>query len=286
MKSLFADLELDFQELKYLINILSTQNDPTLRLMAERRIRHMHDRLDRISTLVNEPSPVSEENNYNLLAEREEDSSNNVSNSVQEFIEKELESVMAEKPEPVSESARQPEQDTELDQRAISVEDIVSTEELIAQSTEEEVSFEIPDIPSVQQITRDEPEPTQNDKKPSPAEKPVSSEPSAQDTPPVKISVREEITITNETIYSEPAILAEQLKPSQSIVQSFSLNDVFRFSGELFDGDRQRMNDFLARVNEMDSWNQVEDYLTAELNTDEENEVMADFSDCLKKFFV
>ena len=81
-------------------------------------------------------------------------------------------------------------------------------------------------------------------------------------------------------------ILAERLRPASDIMSCFSLNDTFRFSRELFGGDKERMNEVMVKINEIGSLDNILAYLSSELQVNEEDEVMADFIELLKKYFV
>ena len=46
MQTLLDDIELDIQELKYLMQVLATDANPTLKVVAKRNIQQMRARLD------------------------------------------------------------------------------------------------------------------------------------------------------------------------------------------------------------------------------------------------
>lgn len=52
MQTLLNDIELDIQELKYLLQTVSTDANPTLRIVAKRNIRQMQARLDALQRLL------------------------------------------------------------------------------------------------------------------------------------------------------------------------------------------------------------------------------------------
>lgn len=86
----------------------------------------------------------------------------------------------------------------------------------------------------------------------------------------------------------EPAaapILAEKIKPATDLRHSISLNDSFRFSRELFGGDMESMNRLLQQMGEMASLDAALVLLSSKIQIDEENEVMNDFMELLKKYF-
>ena len=59
MQTLLDDIELDIQELKYLMQVLATDANPTLKVVAKRNIQQMRARLDALQKLLDEP-PVEE----------------------------------------------------------------------------------------------------------------------------------------------------------------------------------------------------------------------------------
>ena len=59
MQTLLVDIELDIQELKYLMQVLATDANPTLKVVAKRNIQQMRARLDALQKLLDE-TPVEE----------------------------------------------------------------------------------------------------------------------------------------------------------------------------------------------------------------------------------
>ena len=59
MQTLLDDIELDIQELKYLMKVLATDANPTLKVVAKRNIQQMRARLDALQKLLDE-TPVEE----------------------------------------------------------------------------------------------------------------------------------------------------------------------------------------------------------------------------------
>ena len=57
MQTLLDDIELDIQELKYLMQVLATDSNPTLKVVAKRNIQQMRARLDALQKLLDE-TPV------------------------------------------------------------------------------------------------------------------------------------------------------------------------------------------------------------------------------------
>lgn len=58
MQTLLDDIELDIQELKYLMKVLATDANPTLKVVAKRNIQQMRARLDALQKLLDE-TPVT-----------------------------------------------------------------------------------------------------------------------------------------------------------------------------------------------------------------------------------
>ena len=59
MQTLLDDIELDIQELKYLMQVLATDANPSLKVVAKRNIQQMRARLDALQKLLDE-TPVEE----------------------------------------------------------------------------------------------------------------------------------------------------------------------------------------------------------------------------------
>ena len=59
MQTLLDDIELDIQELKYLMQVLATDANPTLKVVDKRNIQQMRARLDALQKLLDE-TPVEE----------------------------------------------------------------------------------------------------------------------------------------------------------------------------------------------------------------------------------
>lgn len=80
-------------------------------------------------------------------------------------------------------------------------------------------------------------------------------------------------------------ILGERIKTAVDLCRSISLNDSFRFSRELFDGDTGQMNRVLQQIGEMSTYAAAVSFLASKIEVDEENEAMADLLELLKKYF-
>ena len=190
MQALLTNIELDIQELKYLMKAFEREPNGTLREVLKRNILQMRDRLDQMLTeLDTVQKPVEEEIIQPILTEKE------VEETVLEEVEEEKETLQ------VVESQSQ-------------------------------------------------------------------------------IEVQE--TIKN---VSAGSILGERIRPVTDLRRSISLNDSFRFSRELFNGDSEQMNRVIEQISEMSSLDTAIAFLYSKVNVDEENEAMIDFQELLKKSF-
>ena len=190
MQALLTNIELDIQELKYLMKAFEREPNGTLREVLKRNILQMRDRLDQMLTeLDNVQKPVEGENIQPILTEKE------IEETILEEVEEEKETLQ------VVESQSQ-------------------------------------------------------------------------------IEVQE--TIKN---VSAGSILGERIRPVTDLRRSISLNDSFRFSRELFNGDSEQMNRVIEQISEMSSLDTAIAFLYSKVNVDEENEAMIDFQELLKKYF-
>lgn len=129
-----------------------------------------------------------------------------------------------------------------------------------------------------------------------------NNEPETNNEPEMIVHVIEEETVTVEFAGEEPvepdktveaealsfhkeSVLGERLRPSDDLIRSMSLNDAFRFSRELFDGDTEKMNKLLQQISEMDSFDNVMVLLDTRLNVNKEDECFLDFIELLRKYF-
>ena len=190
MQALLTNIELDIQELKYLMKAFEREPNGTLREVLKRNILQMRDRLDQMLTeLDTVQKPVEGENIQPILTEKE------IEETILEEVEEEKETLQ------VVESQSQ-------------------------------------------------------------------------------IEVQE--TIKN---VSAGSILGERIRPVTDLRRSISLNDSFRFSRELFNGDSEQMNLVIEQISEMSSLDTAIAFLYSKVNVDEENEAMIDFQELLKKYF-
>lgn len=190
MQALLTNIELDIQELKYLMEAFEREPNGTLREVLKRNILQMRDRLDQMLTeLDTVQKPVEEEIIQPILTEKE------VEEAVLEEVEEEKETLQV-----------------------------------------------------------------------------VESQP--------QIEVQETIKIV-----SAGSILGERIRPVTDLRRSISLNDSFRFSRELFNGDSEQMNRVIEQISEMSSLDTAIAFLYSKVNVDEENEALTDFQELLKKYF-
>ena len=100
------------------------------------------------------------------------------------------------------------------------------------------------------------------------------------------VTLPEEKKEPSEVVIPSATVLGERLRPSTELIKGFSLNDTFRFSRELFNGNTEDMNRALRNISEMSSLSDVVDYLSSEIDWNEESEATKDFIELLKKYFV
>lgn len=81
------------------------------------------------------------------------------------------------------------------------------------------------------------------------------------------------------------SILAERIKPAKDLRHAISLNDSFRFTRELFDGDAARMNEIVRQMGDAFSLEQALDIFNSTVHPDGENPAVDDFIELLKRYF-
>ena len=204
MQTLLNDIELDIQELKCLIQAVSSDANPALRGVVKRNIRQMKARLDVLQELLDEPCDA--------------------------------EAPEVPKPEVRPSEMKQPE-----------------TQAAEVQKTEMPLPEVRPVAPQPAIVEPKSPE--------------VLPEPEPVAVPPAS------------------SILAERIKPAADLRRAISLNDLFRFSRELFGGDTARLNEVVERLGNAPSLDEAMTILTSEIHLSEENEAAADFVELLRKYF-
>ena len=205
MQTLLNDIELDIQELKCLMQAISGDTNPALRIVARRSIQQMKTRLDALEALLADV-PV-----------------------------KEIPTIPAK----------------EMPAKEVPVEEIPAKAVLIKESPIEEVPVAIVEPIKEEQVTL------------------------AEEIPSVELTV----------VPLNSSILAERIKPSSDLRHAISLNDSFRFTRELFDGDASRMNEVVRRLGNAPTLNEAMAIFALEVRLNEENEAVADFIELLKKHF-
>lgn len=208
MQALLTNIELDIQELKYLMDAFSREPNASLRELLKRNILQMRARLDQLLSdldAVSQPNAVISE--FPITPMRE---------SMEEQLAFEL-----------------------------------NSEELL----DENILLEIK------------------------AQSDVVCQPEMESESQMEIELKETVSAI-----STP-ILGERIKPVTDLRRSISLNDSFRFSRELFNGDSEQMNRAIEQISEMSSLEAATAFLLSKVSVGEENEAMADFMELLKKYF-
>ena len=190
MQTLLNDIELDIQELKCLMQAISTDTNPVLRIVAKRNIHQMQERLEALAK--------------------------------------------------------------QLDETFVITPAVSDT-------------FVAPDAPVVESVSL-------------PEQKAVVEEQTE-----IEVSLNSE-TVANVVTVAAP-ILAERIKPATDLRHAISLNDSFRFTRELFNGDATRMNEVVRQLGEAASLEKALDIFNSIVHPDEENEAALDFIELLRKYF-
>lgn len=81
------------------------------------------------------------------------------------------------------------------------------------------------------------------------------------------------------------AVLGESIKLAAGLRHSISLNDSFRFSRELFEGDTELMNRVIEQISVMGSYKTAVAFLSSKVEINEEKDAVVDFLELLKKYF-
>lgn len=81
------------------------------------------------------------------------------------------------------------------------------------------------------------------------------------------------------------SILAERIRPAQDLRHALSLNDTFRFSRELFEGDAARLNQLLQQLGGVSSWEEARRLLAQEVHVPEDHPARIELEELLKKYF-
>lgn len=216
IQELLTDIELDVQQMKYMLDSISKEEDPTLRILMKRMIQRTHERLNQIQS--------------------------------------ELESAP--------------------------VDTCISSVSSVNEETDVEVSVVTPFIPneSNSEKTEDvEPEKTVKEEMEAlPVLETLSSV--SEIIPPVK-------EIPSSVLESATPVLGESIWTSTDFRRSISLNDSFRFTREIFDGDSELMNRIIEQISAMSTYSAAVAFLASKVTITEENEAMNDLLELLKKHF-
>jgi len=86
-------------------------------------------------------------------------------------------------------------------------------------------------------------------------------------------------------VASGSAILAERIRTTRDLRHSMSLNDSFRFTRELFGGDAGRMNEVLKEIENTNSLDEALTVFDTTVYSEEDDAVVLDFVEFLKKYF-
>ncbi len=87
------------------------------------------------------------------------------------------------------------------------------------------------------------------------------------------------------SVESGSAILAERIRITRDLWHSMSLNDSFRFTRELFGGDADRMNEMLKEIEKTNSLDEALTVFDTTAYSEEDDAVVLDFVEFLKKYF-
>lgn len=77
----------------------------------------------------------------------------------------------------------------------------------------------------------------------------------------------------------------ETLTPNSELRQLISLNDSFRFSRELFQGDTDKMKQVFLKINKISALKEALDYLSTEILSEDDNEAFEDLKMILESFY-
>ncbi len=80
-------------------------------------------------------------------------------------------------------------------------------------------------------------------------------------------------------------IVGERILVANNLIESFTLNDTFRFARDLFEGNTDQMKKILNQVSQMTSYDTAVAFLSAKIKITEEDETCVDFLDLLKRYF-
>ncbi|MDD3040013.1 hypothetical protein [Bacteroides sp.] len=297
-QKLLADIELDVQELKCLMKSFSQEPNSTLTELLKRNIMQMQGRLEQLLQKLNSDreiplASITTEKivkNSSPIIEKSSDKEI-VTTAIESFSIEEASAVVKETVEEVvkattivtassSLAAEQEEQEiTELKKEELPVvkeffvvEDLLKNEEVNNRKKEEVNKVKEPLIKEDPFVIKETPIIENTSIIETMEEKELVVEEGDNDLP----AHREEIKLS---------VLGESIQISKGLRSSISLNDSFRFSRELFDGDGSLMNRVIEQISVMNSYKAAMVFLTSKVNIIEENETHNDFLELLKKYF-
>lgn len=168
----------------------------------------------------------------------------------------------------------------------------------LAEETEKEVEAE----PQPTLLIEQEPEPIAEEPKPvieeqKPIEeevKPIAEEAKPVSAAPTPAAEKAKPAVSHKETPAEPAVAKPQPNSLNDLLErqhlsdfrkAFSLNDRFRFRRELFSGSETLMNQVIADLNEIKSYEESIAYINKVLHGSVEEEAMADFLQLIEKRF-
>lgn len=98
-------------------------------------------------------------------------------------------------------------------------------------------------------------------------------------------SVAQRASVLNGVEVKSPAVLGDCIKSATDLRHSISVNDSFRFTREIFGGDAARMNKVVHQLGEAPSFDEALELFHSMVEPDEDNEVINEFIEILRKYF-
>ena len=161
----------------------------------------------------------------------------------------------------------------------------------LAEETEKEVEAE----PQPTLLIEQEQGPIIEESKPIEEEvKPIAEEAKPVSAAPTPAAEEAKPAVSHKEVPAEPAMAKPQPNSLNDLLErqhlsdfrkAFSLNDRFRFRRELFSGSETLMNQVIADLNEIKSYEESIAYINKVLHGSVEEEAMADFLQLIEKRF-
>lgn len=168
----------------------------------------------------------------------------------------------------------------------------------LAEETEKEVEAEPQPTLLIEQEPgpiAEEPKPIIEESKPIEEEvKPIAEEAKPVSAAPTPAAEEAKPAVSHKETPAEPAVAKPQPNSLNDLLErqhlsdfrkAFSLNDRFRFRRELFSGSETLMNQVIADLNEIKSYEESIAYINKVLHGSVEEEAMADFLQLIEKRF-